>query len=178
MALIVYNKENSRPQQVVYQGSGQSTWTARERFTCQRQCLLNWGFSVEDGLISHTMRIRENGISAIRQTRTGSLYGKIKVCQILCRIHRQKNHASGKSGKEDRTVYDCQSSHRGGRYSILQDSAFQSDFQIARRWLRKIHYQIMVMDFSGLCCLDFYIILFGALGYCLVRALYWHNTMS
>ena len=40
------------------------------------------------------------------------------------------------------------------------------------------HYQIMVMDFSGLCCLDFYIILFGALGYCLVRALYWHNTMS
>ena len=100
------------------------------------------------------------------------------MCQILCRIHRQKNHASGKSGKEDRTVYDCQSSHRGGRYSILQDSAFQSDFQIARRWLRKIHYQIMVMDFSGLCCLDFYIILFGALGYCLVRALYWHNTMS
>ena len=100
------------------------------------------------------------------------------MCQILCRIHRQKNHASGKSGKEDRTVYDCQGSHRGGRYSILQDSAFQSDFQIARRWLRKIHYQIMVMDFSGLCCLDFYIILFGALGYCLVRALYWHNTMS
>ena len=100
------------------------------------------------------------------------------MCQILCRIHRQKNHASSKSGKEDRTVYDCQSSHRGGRYSILQDSAFQSDFQIARRWLRKIHYQIMVMDFSGLCCLDFYIILFGALGYCLVRALYWHNTMS
>ena len=101
------------------------------------------------------------------------------MCQILCRIHRQKNHASGKSGKEDRTVYDCQGSHRGGRYSILQDSAFQSDFQIARRrWLRKIHYQIMVMDFSGLCCLDFYTILFGALGYCFVRALYWHNTMS
>lgn len=101
------------------------------------------------------------------------------MCQILCRIHRQKNHASGKSGKEDCTVYDCQSSHRGGRYSILQDSAFQSDFQIARRrWLRKIHYQIMVMDFSGLYCLDFYIILFGALGYCFVRTLYWHNTMS
>ena len=101
------------------------------------------------------------------------------MCQILCRIHRQKNHASGKSGKEDRTVYDCQSSHRGGRYSILQDSAFQSDSQIARRrWLRKIHYQIMVMDFSEICCLDFCIILFGALGYCFVRALYWHNTMS
>ena len=101
------------------------------------------------------------------------------MCQILCRIHRQKNHASGKSGKEDRTVYDCQGSHRGGRYSILQDSAFQSDFQIdRRRWLRKIHYQIMVMDFSGLCCSDFYIIPFGALGYCFVRALYWHNTMS
>ena len=78
MALIVYNKENSRPQQVVYQGKRTITWTARERFTCQKQCLLNWGFSVEDGLISHTMRIRENGISAIRQTRTGSLYGKIK----------------------------------------------------------------------------------------------------
>ena len=101
------------------------------------------------------------------------------MCQILCRIHRQKNHASGKSEKEDRTVYDCQGSHRGGRYSILQDSAFQSDFQIARRrWLRNIHYQIMVMDFSGLCCSDFYIILFGTLGYCFVRALYWHNTMS
>ena len=59
MALIVYNKENSRPQQVVYQGKRTITWTARERFTCQKQCLLNWGFSVEDGLISHTMRIRE-----------------------------------------------------------------------------------------------------------------------
>lgn len=32
--------------------------------------------------------------------------------------------------------------------------------------------------FSGLCCSDFYIIPFGALGYCFVRALYWHNTMS
>ena len=125
---------------------------------------------MEDGLISHTMRIRENGISAIRQTRTDSLYGKIKgVPDSL---------PDSSSEESDRTVYDCQSSHRGGRYSILQDSAFQSDFQIARRWLRKIHYQIMVMDFSGLCCLDFYIILFGALGYCFVRALYWHNTMS
>ena len=101
------------------------------------------------------------------------------MCQILCRIHRAKNHASGKSGKEDRTVYDCQGSHRGGRYSILQDSAFQPDFQIGRRrWLRKIHYQIMVMDFSGLCSLDFYIILLGALGYGIVRELHWHNTMS
>ena len=136
---------------------------------------------MEDGLISHTMRIRENGISAIRQTRTGSLYGKIKgvpdslpdsLCGESCFRLKWK-------GRPYSTVYDCQGSHRGGRYSILQDSAFQSDFQIGRRrWLRKIHYQIMVMDLSGLCYSDFYIIQFGALRYCFVRALYWHNTMS
>lgn len=34
------------------------------------------------------------------------------------------------------------------------------------------------MDLSGLCCSDFYIIQFGALRYCFVRTLYWHNTMS
>lgn len=178
MALIVYNKENSRPQQVVYQGKRTINMDSKGTV------YLSKTMSIELGILGggrvNFAHDEDTGEWYICHTTDKDRFTvwKDKGVRILCRIHRQKNHASGKSGKEDRTVYDCQSSHRGGRYSILQDSAFQSDFQIARRWLRKIHYQIMVMDFSGLCCLDFYIILFGALGYCLVRALYWHNTMS
>lgn len=75
------------------------------------------------------MRIRENGISAIRQTRTVSRYEKIKgVPDSLPDSSCKESCFRLKSGKEDRIVYDCQGSHRGGRYSILQDSAFQSDF--------------------------------------------------
>ena len=78
MALIVYNKENSRPQQVVYQGKRTINMDSKGTVYLSKTMSIELGFSVEDGLISHTMRIRENGISAIRQTRTGSLYGKIK----------------------------------------------------------------------------------------------------
>ena len=54
MALIVYNKENSRPQQVVYQGKRTINMDSKGTV-----------------YLSKTMSI-------IRQTRTGSLYGKIK----------------------------------------------------------------------------------------------------
>ena len=56
MALIVYNKENSRPQQVVYQGKRTINMDSKGTV-----------------YLSKTM-----SIYAIRQTRTGSLYGKIK----------------------------------------------------------------------------------------------------
>ena len=68
MALIVYNKENSRPQQVVYQGKRTINMDSKGTV------YLSKTMSIE----SHTMKIRENGISAIRQTRTVSRYGKIK----------------------------------------------------------------------------------------------------
>lgn len=78
MALIVYNKENSRPQQVVYQRKRTINMDSKGTVYLSKTMSIELGILVEDGLISHTMRIRENGISAIRQTRTGSLYGKIK----------------------------------------------------------------------------------------------------
>lgn len=82
MALIVYNKENSRPQQVVYQGKRTINMDSKGTVYLSKTMSIELGIlgggRVNFGLISHTMRIRENGISAIRQTRTGSLYGKIK----------------------------------------------------------------------------------------------------
>ena len=79
MALIVYNKENSRPQQVVYQGKRTINMDSKGTV------YLSKTMSIELGILgggrvnfAHDEGIRENGISAIRQTRTGSLYGKIK----------------------------------------------------------------------------------------------------
>ena len=149
MALIVYNKENSRPQQVVYQGKRTINMDSKGTV------YLSKTMSIELGILGG------GRVNFAHDEDTGEWY----ICHTTDKdgftVWKDKRCARFSAGfivrrKEDRTVYDCQGSHRGGRYSILQDSAFQSDFQIARRrWLRKIHYQIMVMDFSGLCCLDF-----------------------
>lgn len=79
MALIVYNKENSRPQQVVYQGKRTINMDSKGTV------YLSKTMSIELGILgggrvnfAHDEDTGECGISAIRQTRTGSLYGKIK----------------------------------------------------------------------------------------------------
>ena len=76
MALIVYNKENSRPQQVVYQGKRTINMDSKGTV------YLSKTMSIELGILGggrvNFAHDEENGISAIRQTRTGSLYGKIK----------------------------------------------------------------------------------------------------
>ena len=142
MALIVYNKENSRPQQVVYQGKRTINMDSKGTV------YLSKTMSIELGILGG------GRVNFAHDEDTGEWY----IC-----------HTTDKDG------FTVWKDKRCARFS----AGFISDFQIARRrWLRNIHYQIMVMDFSGLCCSDFYIILFGALGYCFVRALYWHNTMS
>ena len=86
MALIVYNKENSRPQQVVYQGKRTINMDSKGTVYLSKTMPIELGilgggrvnFAHDEDTGEWYMRIRENGISAIRQTRTGSLYGKIK----------------------------------------------------------------------------------------------------
>ena len=118
MALIVYNKENSRPQQVVYQGKRTINMDSKGTV------YLSKTMSIELGILGggrvNFAHDEDTGEWYICHTtdKDGFTVWKDKRCArfsaILCRIHRQKNHASGKSGKEDRTVYDCQGSHRGG----------------------------------------------------------------
>ena len=148
MALIVYNKENSRPQQVVYQGKrtinmdSKGTVYLSKTMSIELGILgggrVNFAHDEDSGewYICHTTD--KDGFTVWKDKRCARFSAGFIVRRIMLQAKVERN------------------SHRGGRYSILQDSAFQSDFQIARRrWLRKIHYQIMVMDFSGLCCLDF-----------------------
>ena len=78
MALIVYNKENSRPQQVVYQEKRTINMDSKGTV------YLSKTMSIELGILGggrvNFAHDEDTGewISAIRQTRTGSLYGKIK----------------------------------------------------------------------------------------------------
>lgn len=179
MALIVYNKENSRPQQVVYQGKRTINMDSKGTVYLSKTMSIELGIlgggrvnfahdeDTGEWYICHTTD--KDGFTVWKDKRCARFSAGFIVRRIMLQAKVERKTVQFMIAKAPIEV---------GRYSILQDSAFQSDFQIARRWLRKIHYQIMVMDFSGLCCLDFYIILFGALGYCLVRALYWHNTMS
>lgn len=79
MALIVYNKENSRPQQVVYQGKRTINMDSKGTV------YLSKTMSIELGILgggrvnfAHDEDTGEWYICHTRQTRTGSLYGKIK----------------------------------------------------------------------------------------------------
>lgn len=78
MALIVYNKENSRPQQVVYQGKRTINMDSKGTVYLSKTMSIELGILGEGRVnFAHDEDTGE-GISAIRQTRTGSLYGKIK----------------------------------------------------------------------------------------------------
>lgn len=78
MALIVYNKENSRPQQVVYQGKRTINMDSKGTVYLSKTMSIELGI-LGGGRVNFAHdEDTENGISAIRQTRTGSLYGKIK----------------------------------------------------------------------------------------------------
>ena len=52
------------------------------------------------------------------------------VCKVLGGVHRTQAHAAGKGGKEKRTVHDGKDTDGSRRSRLLQDTAFQSYFQI------------------------------------------------
>lgn len=49
MILIIYNRENSRPQEVTYKGKQTINLDGEEPSTCPRQCPPSWGLSAVEG---------------------------------------------------------------------------------------------------------------------------------
>lgn len=158
MALIVYNKENSRPQQVVYQGKRTINMDSKGTVYLSKTMSIELGIlgggrvnfahdeDTGEWYICHTTD--KDGFTVWKDKRCARFSAGFIVRRIMLQAKVERKTVQFMIAKAP--------IEGGGRYSILQDSAFQSDSQIARRrWLRKIHYQIMVMDFSGLCCLDF-----------------------
>ena len=52
--------------------------------------------------------------------------------EVLGGIHRTQAHAAGRGGKEERAVHDGEGAGGSRRGGLLQDTAFQPDFQIIR----------------------------------------------
>ena len=101
MALIVYNKENSRPQEVLYKGK--RTINLDSRGTVY----LSKTMSIELGILGG------GRVSFAHDDDTGA-----------------EAHAAGEGGAEKCTVHDGEDTHGGERNGLLQDIALESDFEI------------------------------------------------
>lgn len=156
MALIVYNKENSRPQQVVYQGKRTINMDSKGTVYLSKTMSIELGIlgggrvnfahdeDTGEWYICHTTD--KDGFTVWKDKRCARFSAGFIVRRIMLQAKVERKTVQFMIAKAPIEV--------GG--TVYYNSAFQSDFQIARRrWLRKTHYQIMVMDFSGLCCLDF-----------------------
>ena len=147
MALIVYNKENSRPQQVVYQGKRTINMDSKGTV------YLSKTMSIELGILGG------GRVNFAHDEDTGEWY----IC-----------HTTDKDGftvwKDKRCGWEVQ---------YITRFCFPIRFSNSKK---KVAQKDPLSDngdgFFRLCCLYFYIILFGALGYGIVRTLHWHNTMS
>ena len=125
MALIIYNKENSRPQQVVYQGKRTINMDSKGTVYLSKTMSIELGIleggrinfahdeDTEEWYICHTT---DNGLE--RQ----------KVRKVLRRLHCTQNYAPGKSRKKNCPVHDSQNSYGSGWNCLLQDTALKSDF--------------------------------------------------
>ena len=132
MALIVYNRENSRPQEVTYKGK--RTINLDSRGTVY----LSKTMSIELGILGG------GRVNFAHDDETGDWYicraddsegfivwkDKRKVCKILCGVYRAQAHAAGEGGEEERAVHDGEDAGRDWRSGLLQDTALESDTQI------------------------------------------------
>ena len=105
MALIVYNKENSRPQEVTYKGKRTINLDSRGTVYLSKM------MSIELGVLGG------GRVSFAHDDETGDWY--------ICRTTDD-----GEGGAEKRTVHDGEDTHGGERNGLLQDTALESDFKI------------------------------------------------
>lgn len=178
MALIVYNKENSRPQQVVYQGKRTINMDSKGTVYLSKTMSIELGIlgggrvnfahdeDTGEWYICHTTD--KDGFTVWKDKRCARFSAGFIVRRIMLQAKVERKTVQFMIAKAPIEV--------GGTvyYKILLSNPISNSKKMAQKDPLSDNGD----GFSGLCCLDFYIILFGALGYCLVRALYWHNTMS
>lgn len=178
MALIVYNKENSRPQQVVYQEKRTINMDSKGTVYLSKTMSIELGIlgggrvnfahdeDTGEWYICHTTD--KDGFTVWKDKRCARFSAGFIVRRIMLQAKVERKTVQFMIAKAPIEV--------GGTvyYKILLSNPISNSKKMAQKDPLSDNGD----GFSGLCCLDFYIILFGALGYCLVRALYWHNTMS
>ena len=131
MALIVYNRENSRPQEVTYKGK--RTINLDSRGTVY----LSKTMSIELGILgggrvnfAHDDETGDWYICRADDSR-GFIVWKDKRCaRFSAGVYRAETHAAGEGGEEERAVHDGEDAGRDWRSGLLQDTALESDTQI------------------------------------------------
>ena len=121
MALIVYNRENSRPQEVTYKGK--RTINLDSRGTVY----LSKTMSIELGILGG------GRVNFAHDDETDDWY----ICRaddsegfIVWKDKRCARFSAGEGGEEERAVHDGEDAGRDWRSGLLQDTALESDFEI------------------------------------------------
>mgnify|MGYP000243283028 CR=1 FL=1 len=127
MALIVYNKENSRPQEVLYKGKRTINLDSRGTVYLSKMMSIELGV-LGGGRVSFAHDDDTGDWYICRTTDDdGFIVWKDKRCARFSAgfiVHRLMQQA------KKRTVHDGEDPHGGGRNGLLQDTALESDFEI------------------------------------------------
>ena len=131
MALIVYNRENSRPQEVTYKGK--RTINLDSRGTVY----LSKTMSIELGILGggrvNFAHDDETGDWYICRADDSEGFHRLegqKMRKVLGGVYRAEAHAAGEGGEEERAVHDGEDAGRDWRGGLLQDTALEPDTEI------------------------------------------------
>ena len=131
MALIVYNRENSRPQEVTYKGKRTINLDSRGTVYLSKTMSIELGI-LGGGRVNFAHDDETGGLVYLpgrRQRGVHRLEGQ-KMRKVLGGVYRAEAHAAGEGGEEERAVHDGEDAGRDWRSGLLQDTALESDTQI------------------------------------------------
>ena len=131
MALIVYNRENSRPQEVTYKGKRTINLDSRGTVYLSKTMSIELGI-LGGGRVNFAHDDETDDWYICRADDSeGFIVWKDKRCaRFSAGFIRAEAHAAGEGGAEKRTVHDGEDTHGGERNGLLQDTALESDFEI------------------------------------------------
>ena len=130
MALIVYNRENSRPQEVTYKGKRTINLDSRGTVYLSKTMSIELGI-LGGGRVNFAHDDETGDWYICRADDSeGFIVWKDKRCARFSAVYRAEAHAAGEGGEEERAVHDGEDAGRDWRGGLLQDTALESDTQI------------------------------------------------
>lgn len=131
MALIVYNRENSRPQEVTYKGKRTINLDSRGTVYLSKTMSIELGI-LGGGRVNFAHDDETGDWYICRADDSeGFIVWKDKRCaRFSAGFIGAEAHAAGEGGEEERAVHDGEDAGRDWRSGLLQDTALESDTQI------------------------------------------------
>lgn len=131
MALIVYNRENSRPQEVTYKGKRTINLDSRGTVYLSKTMSIELGI-LGGGRVNFAHDDETGDWYICRADDSeGFIVWKDKRCaRFSAGFIGAEAHAAGEGGEEERAVHDGEDAGRDWRGGLLQDTARESDTQI------------------------------------------------